>query len=68
MFHELFTRVPSSVSRRAAPGRTTLVTLHGPSHMGEILWRPSRERIDPPEDEVADLQRAPSDVAAVVAV
>ena len=45
MFQEFFTGVPSSVSSRTAPDRTTLVTLYGPSHMGESLWSPSRERI-----------------------
>jgi hypothetical protein len=45
MFHGLGSCIPSSVARRTDPGRHTLVTLKGPSQLGESLCIPSRFKI-----------------------
>jgi hypothetical protein len=45
MFHGLGSCMPSSVAKRTDPGRHTLVTLKGPSQLGESLCRPSQFRI-----------------------
>ena len=44
MFQAFWMGIPCCVSRRAAPGLETWMTLNGPSHMGESLCNLSLER------------------------
>ena len=64
MFQAFWMGIPSCVSRHAAPGLETWTTLNVPSHMGESVQPFSGE--DPPQDEVAPLERHGADVAAVI--
>ncbi len=43
MFQAFWMRIPSRVSRRAAPGLETRAILNWPSHMRESLCNPSLE-------------------------
>ena len=55
MFQAFWMGISSCVSRRAAPGLETRVTLNGPSHMGESLCSPSLEstRLEGPGADAA---------------